>query len=488
MHRDMLTLSEYCERDGLGLAELVRAGEVTPAELLEVALTGVERLDPQLGAVVTPLREQAEKSLADGLPTGPFTGVPFAIKELVLHAAGVPMQMGSRLAAGLALPHDTELMARFRRAGLVTMATTATPEFGYNATTESVAHGPTRNPWDLSRSSGGSSGGSAALVSAGITPIAHANDGGGSIRVPASCCGLVGLKPTRGRIPTGPDYGDPLSGLGVEFAVTRTVRDAAALLDAVAGPDPGAPHWPAPENFASAVTRAPGHLRIAWMARPLSGVAVDPACVAGLHDTVRLLESLGHELVEAAPSIDAEAFLMATNRVWAANTASWMTGLAAALGREISEETVESTSFACYQFGKQLTAIELLQALDIFTAVARTVGQFFTQYDVVLSPTLARPAPPLGELDANAPGLDAAAWTRQVFAFTPFTAVYNTTGQPAISLPLATSPAGLPIGMQFAGRFAGEATLLRLAAQLEQASPWRDRRPPVHLSRLAAAT
>lgn len=484
----MIILSEYCERDGLGLAELVGAGEVTPAELMEVALAGIERLDPQLNAVVTVLREQAAREVADGLPAGPFTGVPFVIKELVLHAAGVPVQMGSRLAQGLALPHDTELMARFRRAGLVTVATTATPEFGYNATTESVAHGPTRNPWDLGRSSGGSSGGSGAVVSAGITPLAHANDGGGSIRVPASCCGLVGLKPTRGRIPTGPDYGDPLSGLGVEFALTRSVRDAAALLDAVAGPDPGAPHWPAGGDFASAARTPPGRLRIAWMARPLSGVLVDPSCIAGLHDTVRLLESLGHELVEAAPIVDAEAFLMATKRVWAANTAHWMNGLSAALGRPISEETVEATSLACYRHGSELKATELLQALDIFVTISRSVGQFFTQYDAVLSPTLASPALPLGVLDANAPGLDAEAWTRQVFEFTPFTALYNATGQPAISLPLATSPEGLPIGMQFAGRFADEATLLRLAAQLEMARPWHGRKPPVHLSRQSATT
>jgi amidase len=320
--------------------------------------------------------------------------------------------------------------------------------------------------------------------------VAHANDGGGSIRVPASCCGLVGLKPTRGRTPTGPDYGDPLSGLGIEFALTRSVRDAAALLDAVAGPDPGAPHWPAPPagSFAQAATQAPGRLKIAWMARPLSGVAVDPACDTALHDTVRLLESLGHELVEAAPQADAEALFAATNRVWAANLTHWMQGLAAATGRPVSEETVEATSLACYRFGLTLTATELLQALDIMTAVSRSVGRFFTQYDVVLSPTLARQALPLGVLDANAPGVDAEAWTRRVFEFTPFTALYNTTGQPAISLPLATSREGLPIGMQFAGRFGDEATLLRLAGQLEQAQPWHHRRPPVHIAAAHAAS
>lgn len=485
----MMTLSEYCSYDGLGLAALVRAGEVTPAELTQIALTGIERLNPQLGAVISVLREQPAAQIASGLPDGPFTGVPFLVKTLVAHAAGVPMEMGSRLAKGLALPHDTELVARFRRAGLVIVGTTTTPEFGYNATTESVLHGPTRNPWDLQRSSGGSSGGAGAVVSAGITPLAHANDGGGSIRVPASCCGLVGLKPTRGRTPTGPDYSDPLNGLGIEFALTRSVRDAAALLDAVAGPDAGAPHWAEPPvgSFAQASTQAPGRLRIAWMARPLSGVAVDPACVAALHDTVRLLESLGHELVEAAPVVDAEALFLATHRVWAANLTHWMQGLAAATGRQISEDTVESSSLACYRYGSRLTATELLQALDTHGAISRTVGQFFAQYDAVLSPTLARPALPLGVLDANAPGIDAEAWTRQVFEFTPFTSLYNTTGQPAISLPLSMSPDGLPIGMQLAGRFADEATLLRLAAQLEQARPWRDRRPPVHLASLGAA-
>lgn len=482
----MITNSEYCARDGLGLAELVRAGEVTPAELLQVAVDGLERLDPRLNAVVTPLREQAAQEVASGLPAGPFTGVPFVIKELVLHATGVPMQMGSRLAQGLALPYDTELMARFRRAGLVTVATTATPEFGYNATTEPVAHGPTRSPWHRERSPGGSSGGTAALVSAGVIPFGHASDGGGSIRIPAACCGLVGLKPTRGRTPTGPDYSDPLCGLGVEFAVTRTVRDAAALLDAVAGPDPGAPHWPAGEGFARAATQAPGRLRIAWMARPLSGAAIDADCEAGLHATVRLLESLGHELIEATPKIDAEAFLQATYTVWAANTAHWMQGLAHVLGRPISEDTVEATSLACYREGSAMTASQLLRALEVFGGVSRTIGQFFTGYDVVLSPTLARASLPIGELNADA-AIDAMAWTRQVFEFAPFTAVYNTTGQPAISLPLATSREGLPIGMQFAGRFADEATLLRLAAQLEQAQPWAARRPAVHLAATDAA-
>ncbi|HEU4533612.1 MAG TPA: amidase family protein, partial [Polyangiaceae bacterium] len=363
----MITASEYCAQDGLGLAELVRRGDVTPVELARVALDGIERLDPKLNAVVTVLREGAEGEAAACSTAGPFAGVPFLIKELVLHAAGVPVGMGSRLACDLTMPHDSELMARFRRAGLVTVATSASPEFGFNASTESIAHGPTRNPWNLERSSGGSSGGSAAAVAAGIAPLAHANDGGGSIRIPAACCGLVGLKPTRGRTPTGPDYADPLNGLGIEFAVTRSVRDAAALLDAVAGPDPGAPHWAeAPRQpFAQAVRQTPGRLRIAWSARPPSGVPVDRACVEALHATVKLLESLGHELVETAPSIDAEALLVATHRVWAANLAHWMDGLSTALNRPVSEDTVEATSFGCYREGMEMKASQLLQALDV---------------------------------------------------------------------------------------------------------------------------
>lgn len=480
----MISPQEYSARDGLGLAELVRNREVTPAELVAAAFDGADRLNPRLNALVSVLHAQAERALAEGLPQGPFTGVPFVIKELVLHAAGVPYSMGSRLAKGLVLPHDTELMARFRRAGLVLVGTTATPEMGYSATTESRLYGPTRNPWDPRRSPGGSSGGSGATVAAGITPLAHANDGGGSIRVPASCNGLVGLKPTRGRTPTGPDYGDPLNGMGVEFALTRSVRDAAALLDAVAGPDPGAPHWaePPPQSFLASIARPPRRLRIAWTAVPPSGVAIDPACVEGLHAAVKLCESLGHELVEDRPAIDAEALLGATARVWAANIANWIDGLAAALGRTPGPDNLEATTWSSYLFGRSMSALELVQALDVFALVSRQVGQFFAGYDALLSPTLAGPALPLGALDADDPSLDALAWPRKVFEFTPFTALFNTTGQPAISLPLWQSPEGLPIGVQFAGRFAGEATLLQLAAQLEQASPWAGRRPLVHVA------
>lgn len=482
----MIRMSEFAGHDGLGLAGLVKEGQVSAKELKDASLEAIEELNPRLNSVVTVLADQAEREIEAGLPDGPFQGVPFVLKELVLHAAGVPMHMGSRLAQGLTLPHDTELMARFRRAGLVAVATTTTPEFGYNANTEPALHGPTRNPWNPERSPGGSSGGSAASVAAGIAPIGHANDGGGSIRIPAACCGLVGWKPTRGRIPTGPDYGELLNGIAIEFAVTRSVRDAAALLDAVAGPDPGCYGWAEPPGtpFLTQASSPPARLRIAWMEEPLTGVPVDPEYAEALRRTVRLCEELGHEMVEAAPQIDVEAHGLATLRVWAANLVNMMDTVAELLQRTPSPGNLETASWACYEYGKTVSAPELLKALDTYAAVSRAVGAFFQDYDALLSPTAAHPPWPLGELNQNAPGLTAEAWTDQVFTLCPFTNLFNTTGQPAISLPLAWSRDGLPMGMQFAGRFADEGTLLRLAAQLEQARPWKDRRPPVHAGNL----
>lgn len=479
----MIGLSEYSSFDGLGLAELVRKKEVTPLELTDAALEGIAKVNPALNAVVNILGEQAKTEIDAGLPDGPFKGVPFLIKELVLHAAGVPCSMGSRLAEGFAFPYDTELMARFRRAGLVTIGTTTTPEFGFNATTEAALYGPTRNPWNTDHSPGGSSGGSGAAVAAGIVPFAHANDGGGSIRIPASCNGLVGLKPTRGRIPTGPDYGEPLNGLGIEFAVTRSVRDAAALLDAVAGPDVGCYAWAeTPQRpYLEEMYTPPKRLRIAWMAKPLSGVPVDQECVNVLHETVKLCQELGHEVVEASPDINVEELSLATTRIWSANMTNWINGLAIAQKKTLSQEDLEATTWACYELGQKLKATELLEALDINAMVSRRVGAFFSEYDVLLTPTTARPPLPLGELNANAPGLDAKQWAEQIFTYASFTSLFNTTGQPAVSLPLGWSSDNLPIGMQFVGRFADEATLFRLAGQLEQARPWKDKRPLIHV-------
>ncbi len=314
----MLSLQDYTSHDGLGLADLVARKEVKPEELLEAALSAVEKVNPKINAVLQTLPDQARAAIRQGLPQGPFQGVPFLIKELVLHAKNVRCDMGSRLAQGMMPPEDTELMARFRRAGLLLAGTTQTPELGYNPTTETVLFGPVHNPWDLGRSAGGSSGGSGAAVAAGIVPIAHANDGGGSIRIPASCDGLVGLKPTRDRTPTGPDYSDPLCGLAIEFVVTRSVRDAAALLDAVAGPDVGAPSHPVPpaRPWREAIGAKVKPMRIAWTVTPASGQRVDPECEKAVHETVRTLKELGHTVFEDAPRYDWDTFLKNVHVIW----------------------------------------------------------------------------------------------------------------------------------------------------------------------------
>lgn len=479
----MIKLSEYSSYDGLGLAELVRNGQVTAQELTDAALEGIKQINPVLNCVNNVLADNAAKEIRAGLPDGPFKGVPFLIKEIGLHAAGVPCNMGSRLVDGVTMPHDTELMTRFRKAGLVTVGTTPTPELGINATTESVYHGPTHNPWNVNHSPGGSSGGSGASVAAGIVPVAHGNDGGGSIRIPASCNGLVGLKPTRFRVPEGPDASDFINGLGVELALTRTVRDCAAILDAVHGPDVGCYGCAVPpqKSYLSESATQPGKLRIAWMERPISGVPVDTECIKVLKETVKLCEDLGHELVEDAPQINYEQFSLVFLRGAAAGVAHWINGLAMLTQRTPSLENLEATSWAYYQYGKSLKATELMEVFDIKNMVARQVGMFFTKYDVLLSPTTAHPPLPLGQLNANAEGVDAIQWTEQIFTYAPFTCLFNVTGQPAISLPLGWSSANLPIGMQFAARNSDEATLIRLAAQLEQARPWKNKRPVVHV-------
>jgi amidase len=452
----MISLTDYTSYDGLGLAALVARKEVTAKELLDTALAAVAKVNPKLNAVLQTLPEMAAAEIAANPPTGPFAGVPFVIKELVLHAKNVRLDSGCRLAQGMVPTADTELMARFRRAGLVLMGTTQTPELGYNPTTETVLFGPVHNPWDLTRSAGGSSGGSGAAVAAGIVPVAHANDGGGSIRIPAACNGLVGLKPTRDRTPTGPDYADPLCGLAIEFAVTRTVRDTAALLDAVAGPDVGAP------------------------ATPASGEKIDPECVKAVHETVRTLEGLGHTLIEGGPKYDWDEFLNNVHLIWAAFTALSVDSAAKALGRKPGPDNLEAVTLACYEEGKRITALELLYAQAHGNMLSRSVGAFFETVDALVTPTIARPAIQLGILNQNKKVETAMEWTREVFAYCPFTPLFNSTGQPAISLPLYETPAGVPVGVQIAGRFGDEATLIRLASQLEEARPWSKRKPSVH--------
>ncbi len=466
-----MKLTEYISYDGLGLAELIRNKEVSDEEALACALQMADLLNPKINTIIELFPEPlAGSHNADA----PFFGVPFLIKDLGLRAEGVLNEMGSRLAQGIRAQHDTDLMKRFRQAGLRTIGRAATPEFGYCPTTEPLVNGPSRNPWDLARMPGGSSGATAASVAAGIIPLAHANDGGGSIRIPASCCGLVGLKPTRGRVPSGPDSGEPLSGLAVEFAVTRTVRDAAALLDAVKGPGIGDPfEIPIPgEAYASNMLKGPGSLTIAWMNEAWSGVEVDGEVKDTIPKTAELCEQLGHQVIEARPRLDWEQFFEATVVLWAANLAVFIDFAAMLTGRPVDEEHLEATTLACYREGKQVKAEALLKAQAVANQVCRGIGGFFQEYDILLTPTVAQPPLPVGVINANAPGLDAKAWSNRTFEFCPFTPLFNMTGQPAISLPLHQNTNGLPLGVQFVGRYGAEATLLQLARQLEQAAPW----------------
>ncbi len=479
---ETMELLDYLEYDAVGLAQLIATKHVSATEVQQVARQAIEAINPRLNALVGTLFDEPLPYAADG----PFAGVPFLIKDLALHAQGVPTRLGSRLTGeGIAFPSDTDLMARFKQAGLATLGRTATPEFGFNASTEPLANGPTHNPWDLSRSPGGSSGGSAALVAARAVPMAHASDGGGSIRTPAAWCGLVGLKPTRGRIAVGPDFDERLSGLAIEFALSRTVRDAAAVLDAVHGPGTGDKYVIAPPSrpYAQEVRMPPGRLRIALTTRAWSGVQVDQEYVQAAQAVGRELASLGHEVEEASPYVEWESFLDSQLPIWTAFLAGSAVGLADVLGVELSSEVLEATVLASVEYGRRLTALDLYAAQGICNATSRRVAAFCRDYDVLLTPTVATPAPPLGYLNANDATLSPRDWLAKVFTLVPFTPLFNVTGQPAMSLPLGQSKEGLPIGLQFVARYGDEATLFRLAGQLEQALPWANRRPTVLAAR-----
>lgn len=473
-----MKFSEYAAYDATGLAQLIAKGQVSATEVQQAARQAITAVNPKLNALVDNLFGEPLAYSAHG----PFAGVPFLIKDLGVHAAGVPTRIGSRLTGeGITFERDTDLMARFRQAGLATLGRTSTPEFGFNATTEPLANGPVHNPWDLSRSSGGSSGGSAAFVAARAVPVAHATDGGGSIRIPAAWCGIVGLKPTRGRISPGPDASEPLFGLSTQFALARTVRDVAALLDAVQGASVGDKYVIAPPTrpYVEEISTPPGRLRIALTTRPWSGVAVDQEHVQAVEALGRKLESLGHVVEQGSPHVNWEAFIKANATLWAAATSANVTELAKARRIEIGPQVVEATILTCIEYARTLSVLDVCAAEAACNVVNRSVGAFFSDYDVLVTPTVGGPPPPLGYLDANDAGLDMLGWLNKLFDLVPFTPVFNVTGQPAISLPLGQDSHGLPIGLQFIARYGDEATLLRLAAQLEQALPWSDRHPAI---------
>ncbi len=473
-------MDELAFLDATAQAGLVRRKEVTASELLDAAIARVEQLNPELNAVVTPLYEQAKEAASTVSGDAPFSGVPFLLKDLVSEYAGAPRTDGSAFVAGhYVSPVDSELVRRYKRAGLIILGKTNTSEFGLLPTTEPHRFGPTRNPWNTRLGTGGSSGGSSAAVATGMVAAAHANDGGGSIRIPAACCGLVGLKPTRGRNSLAPHYGDIAGGIICEHVVTRSVRDSAAILDATAGPMPGDPYaLDAPDcSYAVEAGRDPGRLRIALDTRSLSGLPAHADCAAGAEAAARLCEELGHEVVEASPAIDGKRLLKTFGAVLTAYLCWNIDDWALRIGRTPSVEDFEPVTWRMYQNGLRQSAGDYLLAVEQMQQISRDFAGFFSNREIWLTPTLARPPVPVGYFEYAPNERDR--FFARLAEYTGFTLIANATGQPAISLPLHWNGDDLPIGVQLTGRYGDEATLIRLAAQLERARPWADRRPPL---------
>ncbi|MCB0874593.1 MAG: amidase [Solirubrobacterales bacterium] len=480
---------DLARMDATAQAELVSSGEASPGELIEAAIERAERVNPEINAVIHDLSETARAAASGDLPDGPFKGVPFLLKDLGAANAGEPLHMGMKVLkeANFHSPLDTTLAQRFKSAGLITIGKTNTPELGIVATTEPKAYGATRNPWDTSRSPGGSSGGSGAAVAAGIVPMAHANDGGGSIRIPASNNGLVGLKPTRQRISEGPIIGDNMSGVTVELCVSRSVRDTARLLEAVHGPAPGDPYVAPPplRPYTDELEDESGGLRVGIMRRPaVEGLEVAKPCLEAVEKAAKLIEGLGHDVDEGnpldmlpagegGPDIE-DSFLTR----WAAGQAATLTQLGMLLGRPITEHDVEPLTWTMAQIGHERTSGRYLIDVGIHQGLSRVVaGWYETGYDLLLTPTMAEIAPPLGEIDTAAPD-PMSAFTR-CLPSGAFTALFNITGQPGINVPLHWTEEGVPVGVQIVAPFGREDLLIRVAAQLEKAAPWADRTPPV---------
>lgn len=469
----MTGFSDYRDHDAMGLAALVRDRQITPAELLETAIAAAEAADPLVHALSQKLYDHGRAALSGPLPAGPFAGVPFLLKDVGATLRGTVTTQGSRFFADLPpADRDSTLVDRYKAAGLVIFGKTTTPELALAASTEGSFVGATRNPWAPEHTAGGSSGGAAAAVAAGIVPAAHASDGGGSIRIPASCCGLFGLKPTRARTPAGPFAGEGWGSLSVNHVLSRSVRDSAALLDATAGYAPGDPYCaPAPTRpFLSEVGAAPGRLRVAVQRRPLSGVPVAPDCARATEEAAQLLASLGHHVEEAQPPGDWEELGHALWVLVASNVSLTLKKRAAQLGRPLSEDDVDPVTFNAVTFSDTLDVEAYPAALAAIHMQGRRMAAFHDGYDVILSPTLGQPPVLLGTQRTDNPDLDA--YGRALAEFSPFTQLFNLTGQPSMSVPLHWSPDNLPIGVMFSARFGDEAVLFRLASQLEQAKPW----------------
>jgi amidase/6-aminohexanoate-cyclic-dimer hydrolase len=474
-------LAEYDQHDATGLAALVAAGEVSAGELLDEALARTAALNPVLNAVVLVQEDVARRAIARGLPEGPFRGVPFLIKDLGCEAVDFPSHNGSRLFADTRYRLDSAIWERIRATGVVTFGRTTAPEGGIGPATEAAVYGsPTRNPWDLSRTSGGSSGGAGAAVAAGIVPAAHGSDGGGSVRIPASSCGLFGFKPTRARLPDGPYAGEGWAGVAIDGFLTRSVRDTATFLDACQGADLGAPYWAPPlrESHRAAIQRPPRRLRVALCDTTFTGEPIHPDCQEAVLAAGRLLENLGHHVEPARPEADVKGMMRAWTRIVACGTALSVRTATAARGRPLEEGEVEALALGAIDYAATLSGADYLESVGKIHAFGREMAGFFNGFDMLLSATLAEPPARVGRFAHGArdfvhyrtgPGM--------VFDYSPFCAVFNASGQPAASLPLHWSTDGLPIGVHLAAPFGEDEVLISLAAELEAATPWQERRP-----------
>ena len=469
-----LRFEEYRKLDGLALATHIRRGDFSAREVLETAIARAEAVNPALNFMVEKLYDRARAAVQADLPDGPFTGVPFLLKDLGMMLEGTVTTEGSRFFRDAVADHTSTVVTRYQQAGMVIFGKSASPEFGGTGTTESILFGDTRNPWNLEHSPGGSSGGSAAAVAAGVLPLANATDGGGSIRIPASACGLFGMKPSRGRTPHGPR--SLSSVMSVTHAVTRSVRDSAALLDATSGPEPGqtliAP-TPA-RSFLEACSLPPHPLRIGLVTTPITQTPVHPECLEATRKAARLCEELGHHVEEIRLPVDPREYFGAFGPVIAASTVHRIQSRERALGRQVTEDDLEPLIWERYQADKDNSAALYYETMRTLEKITRDLALLQEQYDVLLSPTLTKPPVEIGKLSLNQ---DKAAYEREAISVSAFTSLYNSTGQPAMSVPLHWTPDGLPVGVMFAGRYGEEGLLYQLAGQLEQASPWFSRVP-----------
>ncbi|MCX5849816.1 MAG: amidase [Deltaproteobacteria bacterium] len=498
----MAAFAEYDQYDGLGLAKLVRGKEISPIELCEEAISRIEKLNPIVNAVVTTMFDIGRNAAKTLLPDGPFTGVPFLLKDLISSYAGVKLTSGCRAYKDYIPDYDSEMVKRFRKTGLITLGKTNTPEFGLMGITEPELFGPTRNPWNIEHTPGGSSGGSAAAVASGMVPLASGGDGGGSIRIPAAFCALFGLKPTRGRTPTGPKLGELWQGAAVEHVLTRSVRDCAAMLDAISGADAGAPYIiKTPERpYAEEINRDPGSLRIAFNTESPLGTGTHEYCREAVHKTAKLLQDLGHKVEEAKPEIDGVKLANTYFTLYFGEIAAEIELAKSLLKKKIGRRDFEITTWFFGKLGHCCSAKDFVQAIRQWDIAARAMGQFHLKYDLYLTPTVAFPPAKIGELlpksyekaameiisSLNLGSLAKATGlvnkiAIQTLAKTPFTQLANFTGQPAISVPLHWDKNGMPCGVQFIAPSGDEATLFRLAAQLEKAKPWFNQRPSLQI-------